>query len=125
MKGSYGFLQRLFTLGILGIDLWPGRRQEHQLVIPERMSSLFDMRRHRQFVQKQVAHDIGNAPVEQDGPLHQLRFTVGTHIPAEHEFCKGGRVLPGQGCATNGQLILDDGAAGFGHACKTVVAERL
>jgi len=73
----------------------------------------------------EVADHVGNAAIEEHGSGLGLRHAVRAQLPRQHEFGESQRVAAGQRRSVDGDLVLDDGAAGFDRVRIASAAERL
>lgn len=112
--GGIGFGGGLPSLGILGEDLRPVRSEEDLAVVAEETRCLEHVKRNGDAGQAEISDHVLDAAIEEDRAGDPLHLPIGAHLPAQHELEEGERAGPGQGSASDGDLILDDGATGLG-----------
>lgn len=79
-------------------------------MVPKPLRGSVKMIRYGQPFQLQVAHDVRDSSVEEDGCRLFCGDAVGTHFPAEHQFGEQGRICPGQRSSADANLVLVDPA---------------
>ena len=91
---SNGLVEALLSFAVLLKYLRPGRSDEDRLVVAKFLGSVPDVVGDRNADQTEIADDIGNSAVEEDGASGLFSDAVGAHLPGEHKFCKKGPILP-------------------------------